>query len=74
LIEQENSSMIKPRRNKAGRFSVDRRGTSFLVPLGLGAVFVVLALLWISMASHDDRSSPRDFMSRPTPHQGGGKS
>jgi hypothetical protein len=40
------------------RLSVDRRGASFLVPLGIGAVFVALALRWVSMAGHEDRSNP----------------
>jgi hypothetical protein len=58
--------MVEPHHNETRRgLSVDRRGTSFLVPLGIGAVFVVLALLWVSMAGHEDRSNPEDFMNRP---------
>jgi hypothetical protein len=44
---------------------VDRRGTTVLVPLGIAAVFATLAVLWVSMASHDDRSSAKDVMTRP---------
>jgi hypothetical protein len=52
--------------------AVDRRGTSFLVPLGIGAVFVVLAILWVSMSGHEDASSPKDVLTRPnSPSRGG---
>ena len=51
--------------NEKRPLTVDRRGTSFLVPLGIGVVFVVLARAWVSMSGHDDASSPRDVMTRP---------
>jgi hypothetical protein len=46
--------------------SVDRRGTSFLVPLGISVVFILLAIGWVSMSGHDDRSPARDVLTRPT--------
>jgi hypothetical protein len=45
--------------------TVDRRGTSWLVPFGIGVVFVILAIAWVSMSGHDDASSPKDLMTRP---------
>jgi len=45
--------------------TVDRKGTSFLVPLGIGVVFIALALAWVSMGGHDDASSPKDVLTRP---------
>jgi hypothetical protein len=45
--------------------TVDRRGTSFLVPLGIGFVFIVLLAAWVSMSGHDDASSPKEVMTRP---------
>jgi hypothetical protein len=39
---------------------MDRRGTSVLVPIGLGAVFAVLAFLMLVRGSHEDASPPPD--------------
>jgi hypothetical protein len=44
---------------------VDRRGTTVLVPLGISAVFAILAALWVSMAGHEDRSTAKDVLTRP---------
>ena len=44
---------------------VDRRGTTVLVPVAIGAVFVVLAILWVSMAGNEDRSATKDVLTRP---------
>lgn len=41
---------------------VDRNGTTFLVPFGISAVFIVLLTAWISMAGSIDLGS---IMSRP---------
>ena len=65
--------MSDPERGETNISKVDRRGTTVLVPLGIGAVFTVLAVLWVSMASHDDRSSAKDVMTRPNaPTRSGG--
>jgi hypothetical protein len=45
--------------------TVDRQGTSFLVPLGISAVFIVLAVLWVAQSGHQDKSSAPEVMSRP---------
>jgi len=51
--------------------SVDRRGTSFLVPLGISLVFVVLIVGWLSMSlATRDGSSMKDVMSRPNAPSG----
>jgi hypothetical protein len=50
--------------------SVDRRGTSFLVPLGISVVFVLLAIGWVSMSGHDDKSTAKDVLTRPTSSPG----
>ena len=44
----------------ASNFKVDRRGTSLLVPIGIDAVFAVLALLMLIRGSHEDASPPPD--------------
>jgi hypothetical protein len=54
-----------PRPNEPDKLAVDRKGTSFLVPLGISAVFLVLAILWVSMSGHDDGSTAKDVMTRP---------
>lgn len=51
--------------------TVDRKGTSFLVPLGISVVFIVLALAWVSMSGHDDASSPKEVLTRPNAPAGG---
>jgi hypothetical protein len=48
------------------KMTVDRRGTSFLVPLGISVVFVLLAIGWVSMSGHDDKSTAKDVLTRPT--------
>ena len=51
--------------------SVDRRGTSFFVPLGIALVFVVLVIGWVAMSlGTRDSSSMKDVMSRPTAPSG----
>ena len=47
-------------RDDGGKFTVDRRGTSVLVPIGIGAVFAVLALLMLIRSSHENTSPPPD--------------
>ena len=47
-------------------FTVDRRGTTFLVPLALGTVFVVLAIGWVSMSYYTpNTSTAKDVLTRP---------
>jgi hypothetical protein len=46
--------------------TIDRNGTSFLVPLGISVVFIVLALAWVSMSGHEDASSPQEVLTRPS--------
>ena len=51
--------------------SVDQRGTSFFVPLGIALVFVVLVIGWIAMSlGTRDSSSMKDVMSRPSAPSG----
>ena len=52
-------------RDQKNQLAVDRRGTSLFVPLGIGVVFIALAIAWVSMSGHDDASSAKDVMSRP---------
>ena len=40
------------------KFTVDWRGTSVLVPIGIGVVFAVLAFLMLIRSSHEDTSPP----------------
>jgi hypothetical protein len=35
--------------------------------LGIAAVFAVLAMLMLIRSGHDDSSSPKEIMTRPTP-------
>ena len=59
--------MENKRTDKDGALpKADRRGNTMLVPIGLGLVFAILAILWGSMASNTDRSSGKDVMTRPT--------
>jgi hypothetical protein len=44
----------------------DRRGASFLVPLGISVVFILLVIGWVSMSGHRDSSSGKDVLSRPS--------
>jgi len=53
------------------KITVDRRGTSFLVPLGISLVFVVLIVGWLAMSvATRDGSSMKDVMSRPNAPSG----
>jgi hypothetical protein len=52
-------------RKEQDRTTVDRQGTSFMVPLGISLVFVVLAILWVSMSGNEDRSKGSDVLNRP---------
>jgi hypothetical protein len=44
------------------KFHVDRRGTTFLVPLGISVVLIALVVGWVSMSGRVDLGS---IMSRP---------
>jgi hypothetical protein len=58
--------------NEKSNLSVDRRGTSFLVPLAIGTVFVILAIGWVSMSYYSpDRSTAKDVLMRPNSPSGG---
>ena len=57
--------MANQGKDQRTKLSVDRRGTSFLVPLGIVVVFVALVVGWVSMSGHDDASSLKDVMTRP---------
>ena len=57
--------MNDDRADTSSKHTVDRKGTTFLVPLSIGIVFVVLAILWVSMATNQDRSSGKEVMTRP---------
>jgi hypothetical protein len=53
------------------KMSVDRRGTSFFVPLGIAVVFIALAVGWLSMSvGTPTNSSLKDVMSRPNAPSG----
>ncbi len=57
-----------PTKNK---MTMDRRGTSFLVPLGISLVLIALVVGWVSMsAATRDSSSVKDVMSRPNAPSG----
>jgi hypothetical protein len=44
----------------------DRRGTTFLVPIGIAVVFVVLAaLMLVRNTSPDDRAPPPNIIKSP---------
>jgi hypothetical protein len=46
--------------NGRSKLTMDRRGTSVLVPIGLGAVFAVLPFLMLVRGSHENASPPPD--------------
>jgi hypothetical protein len=45
--------IVRPNEPKGGP-TVDRRGTSLLVPVGIAAIFVILAVLMIARSGHQD--------------------
>jgi hypothetical protein len=53
-------------RNGSGKYRVDRRGTTVLVPIGIGAVFAMLAFLMLARSSHEDASPPPDNVGSKT--------